>query len=200
MGDIKRLRKQYSTPSHPWNKRVIEAEKIVVREYGLKKKQEIHIATSFLKKYKDIAKKLIADATPQGLKEQQQMMSKLQKYGLVQEGSRLDEVLRLQLSDILQRRMQTMIQKKGMAKTAKQARQFITHGHVMVGEKRITSPSYLVSTAEEAVLKFKPASALSQEDHPERATPAKAVKVLSPQQLEAMAERRRFPVRKQRQR
>ena len=195
MGDPKRLRKKYQTPSHPWNKQVIEEEKKVVKEYGLKKKKEIHIATSFLKKYKDIAKKLIVDQTPQGMKEQKQMISKLHKYGLVQENARLDEVLGLQLSDVLRRRMQTLVQKKGLAKTAKQARQFITHGHVMVGEKCITSPSYLVSTAEEVFLVFKKKSALAQEDHPERATPAKKVKERAPRENE-MGRGRRRPVRR----
>src|SRR3989338_2444363 len=105
MGDTKLLRKKYRTPSHPWNKKTIEEERKIVNEYGLKKKKEIHIASSFLKKYKDIAKKLIADETPQGEKEKKQMMGMLQKYGFVQENARLDDVLRLQLSDVLQRRI-----------------------------------------------------------------------------------------------
>ena len=38
MGDTKRLRKKYQTPSHPWNKKTIEEERKIVNEYGLKKK------------------------------------------------------------------------------------------------------------------------------------------------------------------
>ena len=162
------MRKKYQTPSHPWNKQVIEEEKKLVREYGLKKKKEIHIARSFLKKYKDIAKKLIANKSQQGAKERQQMMKKLNLYGFVSEQGKLDDVLRLQLADVLQRRVQTIMQKRGLAKTAKQARQFITHGHVMVGQKRITSPSYLVPMQDENFLAFRGTSTLAQEDHPER--------------------------------
>ena len=33
-----------------WNKSVIEAERILVKEYGLAKKQEIYLANSFIKK------------------------------------------------------------------------------------------------------------------------------------------------------
>ena len=56
---------------------VIEAERILVREYGLAKKQEIYIANSFIKKYRSIAKSLIVNQSAQGLKEKDQMMNKL---------------------------------------------------------------------------------------------------------------------------
>ena len=36
----------------------------------------------------------------------------------------------------------------------KQARQFITHEHVAIGEKKITSPSYFVNVIEESKINF----------------------------------------------
>ena len=52
MGDPKKLKKNYWTQAHPWNKQAIETGKKLKQEYGLKNTKEILIASSFLKKYK----------------------------------------------------------------------------------------------------------------------------------------------------
>ena len=44
----------------------------------------------------------------------------------------------------------------------------ITHGHVTIGPKTITSPSYLVLVSEEDRIAFNPVSSLSNAEHPER--------------------------------
>lgn len=168
MGDPKKLRKKYYTPAHPWNKVAIETERQFCKEYGLVKKKEIYIANSFLKKYKDIAKRLIADTTAQGAKEGQQVIEKLQRLGLVQAGAKLDHVLSLELKDILERRLQSLICRKGLARSMKQARQYITHRHITIGSKEITFPSYLASLQEEALIAFRERSPLKSEAHPER--------------------------------
>lgn len=168
MGDPKKFRKKYSTPAHPWNKTVIEEERTIVREFGLGNKKEILRASSFLKKYKDIAKRLIADPSAQAAKEKEQVLGKLHRLGLLQSGAVLDDILGLQLSHILERRLQSVIYRKGLARTMKQARQFITHRHILVGDKEITAPSYLLTTEEEATLAFKAKSTLADENHPER--------------------------------
>ncbi len=172
MGDPKKFKKKYDTPAHPWSKQAIETEGQLRKEYGLKKKKEIYIASSFLKKYKDIAKRLIADKSAQGAKEGVQMMEKLQRIGLLQAGAKLDAVLSLELKDILERRLQSLVCRKGLAKSMNQARQFISHRHIMIGNKEITSPSYVTSLQEEAGLAFQERSALKSSDHPERMTPA----------------------------
>ncbi len=176
MGDPKKFRKKYSTPNHPWNKTAIEENKKVARGFGLRRKREIFIADSFIKKYRKIAKNLIVDQSEQALKEKEQMMKKLRDLGLLPEDSKLDDVLSLELKDILERRLQTLVYKKGLARSMKQARQFITHRHIMVAGKEITSPSYIVSVGEETQLTFKETSHLFSEDHPERVDPNKDVK------------------------
>lgn len=176
MGDPKKLKKKYLSPSHPWNKGVIEAEAILKKEYGLVNKKEIYLANTFLKKYKDLAKKLIATKTAQAEHEKKLVLTKLQKYGLLPAGSTLDQILSLEIKDILERRLQTITFKKGLARTIKQSRQFITHRHIIVGNKEITSPAYLLSLEEESQLAFKPKSSLSNLDHPERMNLAKEIK------------------------
>ena len=169
MGDPKKLRKKYTTPRHPWMKANIEAEKKVTREFGLVKKKEIHIASSFLTKYKDIAKKLIATRVkPQSQKEKAQVLTKLQRLGLLPAGADLDQILGVELKDVLERRLQSIVFRKGMARSIKQARQHIVHRHIQVMGQEISSPSYLVSLEEESTVVFKENSTLADLEHPER--------------------------------
>src|SRR3989338_2052004 len=169
MGDPKQFRKKYNTPRHPWVRANIESEKIVTKDYGLVKKKEIHIANSFIKKYRDIAKRLIAISTiPQAQKEKEQILNKLQDLGLLPSGAELEQILGLELKDVLSRRLQSVVYRKGLARSMNQARQFITHRHVMVNDQEISSPSYLVTVAEEGAVTFKQKSALADAEHPER--------------------------------
>jgi small subunit ribosomal protein S4 len=69
---------------------------------------------------------------------------------LVAEGATLDDILSLTVEDVLSRRLQTMVFKKGMAVSPLHARQLVSHGHVMVGKRRITVPGYGVGSQEEA--------------------------------------------------
>ncbi len=189
MGDPKKLRKKYSTPVHPWNKGDIDRAKGLRREFGLNIRKEVLIADSFLKKYKDIAKRLIADTSKQGVLEKKQMMDKLSRLGLISAGAELDGVLSLTIQDVLNRRIQSVTYRKGLARSMKQARQFIVHRHITLDGKDITSPSYLLSVEEESKLKFKDKSALSDENHPERVqeVPEVEVKTETPKE-EAKAE------------
>jgi small subunit ribosomal protein S4 len=171
MGDPRKIRSKYSRPRHPWEGTRIAEETALVREYGLKNKTEIWKLSSKLKTFKDIAKNLIAATGAQAGKERTQLLGRLSKYGLVKPDAPLDDVLGLTLKDILERRLQTLVFRKGLARTMTQARQFIVHSHVAVGAKTVSSPGYLVTTAEEPNLQFVAASALSSIDHPERVPP-----------------------------
>ncbi|MBD3361699.1 30S ribosomal protein S4 [Candidatus Woesearchaeota archaeon] len=168
MGDPKRLTSKYSGPRHPWIKTRIEEEKKLTAEYGLKNKKEIYKATSKLKKYADQAKKLIAATGKQSELEKTQLINKLNRLGLVSKTAQLDDVLSLTVRDLLDRRLQTILHKKGYARTTKQARQFITHGHIIINNKPLTIPSYLVTLAEEPSIQFIEKSSLISTEHPER--------------------------------
>ncbi len=169
MGDPKLPKKKYRTPSHPWQKGRIEEEKLLKKEYGLKNKKEIWKMVSVLRNFHQQAKSLIVSKSPQADKERIQMIGKLASYGLVEAGATLDNVLGLTVRDIMDRRLQTILFKRGMACSVDQARQFITHMHIMVGENVITSPSYLVTSAESTKIGFAPRSILSDIAHPARA-------------------------------
>jgi small subunit ribosomal protein S4 len=167
MGDPKKISNKFSGPSHPWNKARLEAEKPLMIKYGLTNKSELWKVTSKLKTYKQNGKRLVALKGAQAELERQQMFEKLKSFGLVESNS-LDEILGMQSEQLLDRRLQTIVQKKGLARTAKQARQMITHRHITVNGRKVTAPGYLVRVGEEHTIEFYPGSKFSREDHPER--------------------------------
>ncbi len=163
MGDPKRQRKKFSKPTHPWQRERILAEKEILNKYGLRRKYEIRKMDSVLKKFLNRAKIIIGERTAQSEMEKGQLMSRLYKLGLLEKNSRLEDVLNLTLKDILERRLQTLVCRKQLAKTMLQARQFITHEHICVDNKKITTPSYLVSIDEESKIKLVDLINLSKE-------------------------------------
>lgn len=194
MGNIKKHRKKYQTPTHPWQKIRIETEKELKRTYGLVNKKEIWIFDSLLRTNKERAKLLIADKTSeQGKIERAQLLKKITDLGLLSEKSVLEDILSLDVKSFLDRRLQTQVHKKGLARSVKQARQFIVHRHIMVGNKKITQPSYLVRKHEEETIVFAPNSSLASADHPER-----GVIVKDPAKEAAKAEKARRKDRKDR--
>lgn len=168
MGDPRKHRRKYSKPSHPWQKERIEEERGVMQEYGLKNKKELWKMESKLRKFAHQAKNLITEKGEQAEKEKAQLLSKLASLGLVPESSDLTTALGITLKDVMNRRLQTLVYKKNMAKSIKQARQFITHSHIKVKGRKMTSPSYLVTKDEEKAISFSPFSELSSKKHPER--------------------------------
>jgi small subunit ribosomal protein S4 len=170
MGQTKKIRKKYETPAHPWQKERIIEEKEYLRTYGFKNKKEIWKEVAKLKKARLQAKKVIADkSSEQANKEKEQLLTRLVRFGLLTKDSKLEDVLGLKSSDFFERRLQTLVFKKGLARSPKQARQFIVHGHVVVNNKKVTAPSYMVSLEEESKIIFSPISTISKADHPERA-------------------------------
>ena len=63
------------------------------------------------------------------------------------------------LLSILESRLDNVIFRLGLADTRRQARQIVTHGHVLVNGKRVNIPSYLVKTGEVISLREKTATA-----------------------------------------
>jgi len=167
MGDPRRIKNKYSTPGHPWEKTRLDAEKPLMKEYGLVNKKELWKISSKLKNFKDNAKKLVASKSGQAIFEKKQMVERMKSYGLINSDA-LDEILSLEIQQLLDRRLQTIVYKKGLAKTVKQARQMITHRHIAVKGIKITAPSYLVKVSEQESIMFMPSSNFANDDHPER--------------------------------
>jgi small subunit ribosomal protein S4 len=168
MGDIKRLTNKYSTPAHPWRRERIDTERALRRQYGLKNSTELWKLNSKLKNFKDQVKSFATMPVTQAALERKQLEARLAKYGLTPEDGNLENVLSYTPQVLLDRRLQTVLVKRQLCRTMRQARQFIVHRHVLVGDKCITAPGYLVPVSEEAHISFKINSSLADEQHPER--------------------------------
>ncbi|MEK6904755.1 MAG: 30S ribosomal protein S4 [Nanoarchaeota archaeon] len=168
MGDPRKVKKKYETPLHPWRAARIEREGILSKEFGLKNKKEIWKFETILRRFKSQAKKLIAREDKQAEKEEKLLKESVFSLGLIEKDSKLEDILGLGINHIMQRRLQTFILKLGLAKSAKQARQFIAHGHILVNRKKVTSPGYMIRRAEEGSILFSPSSKFNKADHPER--------------------------------
>lgn len=187
MGDPRKTRSKYSGPQHPWNRKRLEEERLLVSEYGLKNKKDLWKVTSKLTHYKKQAKTLIARRGKQAETEKQLFLQKLQKLKLIGESATVDDVLQLTAKDLLERRLQTMVMRKGFAQSAKQSRQFIVHGHIAVHGQIMTVPSFLVPGAVEDMLSYASRSALSEPEHPVRQVKEKAVAPKAEEKTEEVA-------------
>ena len=179
MGYPGKNRKSYDTPKHPWQAARMASEVELIKKYGLRNKKEVWKAHSGLKNYRELARKLLAESAKGKLSgsvkvDSDNILSRLKRYGLLKTDAGLDDILSLDVTNFLDRRLQTQVQKQGLANTMKQARQFIVHGHIQVGGRKVTIPSYLVSVNEELLLDYYGGSPLSNESHISR--PAQVVK------------------------
>jgi len=183
MGDPKFPRRSYDAPSHPWRGERIKAETEICNAYGLKNKRELWKAQAVLRNLRNQSKLLQARVRlndEQAKLEASLLLKKCARLGLLpMEGSTLDDVLGLTQETVLNRRLQTLVHRKGLAATAKQARQFIVHGHISIDGRKVTIPGYVVKRTEEEKIAFNPLSPISNELHPLRtsAQPAPAPEV-----------------------
>jgi len=168
MGDPKFPRKKYKTPGHPWQKERLEKEAELIRDYGIKNKRELWKMDTLRKRFHYIVKSSIADQSKQAQLERQKLLDKLFRLGLIERPDvDIDRVLSIELKNVLERRLQTLVYRKKLANSITQARQMIVHGHIYVGDRKVTSPSYITSKEEEARIRFAPNSPFSNPEHPE---------------------------------
>lgn len=168
MGSFRRLRKNFSTPLKRWDGVRIADEAKIQEAFGLKSKREIWKAKDVVKKFRDSARLLFASSGPDAEKRKADLLARVHRIGLLQEGASLDDVLGLSIEKYLERRLQTQVYKKGFAKTADQARQLVVHGHMLVDGERITVPSYVLPMGFEEKLTYSPQSKISDKAHPLR--------------------------------
>lgn len=173
MGDPRRIRKNYANPRMQWNEANLAYEKEIKRDYKPKNKKEIWKMTAFLQNIKDQAKSINSmlgtARRSQALVEQDQLIARVKRFGLIKkEDITLGDLLGLELRDVMERRLQTLVVRKKLARTMSQSRQFITHGHILVAGKKLTSPSYMVPLSDDETIDFVSKSPLHSTTHPER--------------------------------
>ncbi len=172
MGQPKFPKKKYDTPNHPWQGDRIKEENEVRKKFGLKNKREIWKAQTRLREIRGQARALISRARNpddhQAAREAKLLLARLNREGYVGQDATLGDVLGMDQDRILNRRLQSQVYLKGMARTAKQARQFVIHGLITIGERRVTVPSYVVRRDEEDQIGFHDSAAVADPSHPVR--------------------------------
>jgi small subunit ribosomal protein S4 len=163
MGDPKKSRPKFNPPRNPWRSDQLSQELYLLGTYGLRNKRELWRAQTYLSNIRKQARQLLA--APVGVQEREtpKLLDSLARLGLIQpRQNNLDDILSLTVENVLERRLQTLVWKRGLARTPYQARQLVTHGHIALNERRVNVPSYLVLTNEEGTLKFREGSRLAK--------------------------------------
>ena len=153
MGDPKRRKPKAETPRKVWDASRIREETQLKREYGLRRTRELWVASAELKKMRRNARRLLS-LGDQGEVIGQKLVNKLKRLGIAKSDMKLDDILALTARDFLERRLQTIVLKRGLARTAIQARQLIVHGFISVNGRRVNIPSYLVTASEEPTVSY----------------------------------------------
>jgi small subunit ribosomal protein S4 len=154
LGDPKKARKKYSRPRSPWRADQLAQELYLLGNFGLRNKRELWKAQTQLSSVRKQARTLLAATEAVRLREEKKLLDSLRRRGLIGEDATLDDILSLTVEDVLSRRLQSMVFKKGMALSPFHSRQLIVHGHIMIGDRRITVPGYEVGSGEEGKLRI----------------------------------------------
>ncbi|MFY9800231.1 MAG: 30S ribosomal protein S4 [Methanoregula sp.] len=173
MGYPGKNHKSYQTPKRPFEKTRIESETRLVIEYGLRNKREVWKAQSRLRKYRKGARELLAIMSSSVDKtifeaKKEELISHMQRSGLLGPDADIDAVLALKIQTQLERRLQSIVYRKGLARSPKQARQLITHGHIAIDGRRVNIPGYLVKRNEEPQVTYFGKSPFLSDSHPEK--------------------------------
>lgn len=154
MGDPKFSKKQYGTPKKPWDKKLLDSEREVREMYGLRNKRELRRIDALVRMKRGNAKRILALPIETRVEKEKELLDSLVNAGIMRGKPTLNEVLSLSTEAFLERRLQTIVWRKHLANTVKQARQFITHGHIAIKGKKVTVPSYMVMKDEEATIAY----------------------------------------------
>ena len=158
MGDPKYPRRMWRKPKRPLNYELKMDELKTLGTFGLRSKRELWKAHTELSRVRHQARSLLALRQEIRLEKEPILMKSLSRIGLVSNESTLDDVLNLQVNDLLSRRLQTLVSRKLGFKTPYQARQAVIHGHIMIGDRKVDIPSYIVTLEEEKNIHFSPES------------------------------------------
>ncbi len=136
-----------------WNLQRIKSDNEIIDEYGLKNMKELWQAQSEISRIRGNVRQLLSGSI-QNKSVESDIISSLSKSGISAENPTLDQLLDLKENAILERRLQSVVFRKGMAKTMKQARQLIAHGFIAVNGKKLDKPGYIVSKNDESKISY----------------------------------------------
>ncbi|UCH56692.1 MAG: 30S ribosomal protein S4 [Candidatus Bathyarchaeota archaeon] len=168
MGDPKKKHKLYTTPKRPYDVANLEEELRLIGAYGLRNKRELWRHRTELSTLRRRAREMLSLDPEERTQLEKELITKLHRLGLVDERGSLDDILGLSIQDLMERRLQTIVFRKGLAKSLFQSRQLITHGHISIKGQKTKTPSYVVTISDEESLDYSGSSPLAEKNHPLR--------------------------------
>ncbi len=180
MGDPRRQKKKYVVPKKPYDTDRFEQELDFIGRFGLRNKRELWRHSTELSNYRRQARNLLALPPSEREQTEKELVGKLTRFGVLEQPI-LDHVLDLTLENVLERRLQTLVFRKGMAASMHHARQLVAHGHIGLDSARVTTPARLMTVGESDRLAYTNKSALNDQSHPARiAASDAATRVVEP--------------------
>jgi small subunit ribosomal protein S9e len=149
--------KTFKKPRRPFEKERLDAELKLVGEYGLRNKRELWRVQYALSRIRNNARMLLTldEKNTRRIFEGEALLRRMNRYGLLDESqSKLDYVLALTVENFLERRLQTIVFKSGMAKSIHHARVLIKQRHIRVGKQIVNVPSFLVKVESQKHVDF----------------------------------------------
>merc|ERR1712036_28966 len=154
---LRNFTKTSKPPRRPFEKERLDAELKLIGQYGLKNKREIWRVRLALAKIRATARTLLTkdDKDPSRIFEGQALLRRMIRYGILDEDKqRLDYVLSLQVEQFMERRLQTLVSKRGLAKSIHHARVLIRQRHIRVGRQIVDIPSFMVRVESQPHIEF----------------------------------------------
>ncbi|KAL3318325.1 40S ribosomal protein S9 [Cichlidogyrus casuarinus] len=139
--------KTWAAPRRPFEKQRLDQELKLIGQYGLRNKREIWRVKLILAKIRKSARTLLTldEKDPKRIFGGSALLRRLVRYGILAEHRmKLDFVLGLKIEDFLERRLQTLVFRGGLAKSIHHARVLIRQRHICVRKQVVTSPSFMV--------------------------------------------------------
>merc|ERR1712185_506368 len=154
---LRNFSKTSKNPRRAFDKERLDHELQLLGTYGLKNKREIRRMGLVLSKVRAVARELLTMDVkdPRRIFEGQALMRRMIRYGILDEDKqRLDYVLALKIEDFMERRLQTLVYKRGLAKSIHHARVLTRQKHIRVGRQIVDIPSFMVRVESQPHIDF----------------------------------------------
>merc|ERR1711974_206214 len=155
--NLRNYGKTFKTPRRPFEKERLDHELKLVGEYGLRCKREVWRVQVTLAKLRNAARELLTlDVDdPRRIIDGDAILRRYTRLGLLDEDKQaLDYVLGLKINEFMERRLQTVVFKLGLARSIHHARVLIKQRHIRVGKQIVNTPSFMVRTDSQKHIDF----------------------------------------------
>ncbi|KAH9386384.1 small subunit ribosomal protein S9e [Nematocida major] len=165
--------KRAGSVRRPFDKQRLVNEMKYVGVYGLKSKRELRVLEKIFHDVKRRAKDLLINTDEEyQMVQGRALLHRLEKQGLVSGVdyqskkeiiTELEKVLDLEITSLLDRRLQTKVNALGLSKSIHHARVLINQRHITVNGAIVDKPGFLVNADSEAYIEMSQNSALVKE-------------------------------------